>query len=337
MVDSVNFLLSSFPDESLASLISRYHIVSGGYSCSETVLELFGKESFNLASLSVDDVIGVLSRLGRKGREVAASLIHKNSLLPLYAAFVARNVRHFDGLVEGEELYTSKSISGEDNDVWICPGCMEEDRENFGVAYLHRSHQIPGVYSCWKHGRDILSVCQGCYKPFLRRNKMLTVHISGCQCGWSGSSSVGESFVCRTGQSFSIFSREIMLANLEPIPNRILTRAYLKAMGKRGVDHEHGLEDIHGYIFARFDSRFLERVVGGWRNPSARLILSQNNLAGASLSKKLLIGFCLFGSFENFLAAVEYEYESLSYGELKNRMKVDGREKLAEVLGGVFN
>lgn len=61
MVDAVKFLLSSFPDESLASLLSRYHVVSGGYSANETVFDLLGKKAFNLSSLNVDDVRGVES------------------------------------------------------------------------------------------------------------------------------------------------------------------------------------------------------------------------------------------------------------------------------------
>ncbi len=34
----------------------------------------------------------------------------------------------------------------------ICPECMKEDIENFGVAYFHRAHQLSGVCACHKHG-----------------------------------------------------------------------------------------------------------------------------------------------------------------------------------------
>lgn len=111
-------------------------------------------------------MLGVLNRFGGRGVEVAKSLIYNNSLLPLYAAFVARNVKYFDSLVRGEEIYSSKSISGEENKVWVCSECLKEDRKSYGVAYLHRSHQILGVYSCWRHGVEIFSVCPDCSSGF---------------------------------------------------------------------------------------------------------------------------------------------------------------------------
>lgn len=330
MVDAVKFLLSSFPDESLASLLSRYHVVSGGYSVAETILDLFGKKAFNLSSLSVDDVRGVLSRFGDKSIEVAQGLICNNSMLPLYAAFVARNVRFLDGLVVGEEIYSSKSISGEENKVWVCPGCLEEDRKKYGVAYLHRSHQIPGVYSCWKHGIRVFSACPDCSSVFLKRAEVLNVHIAGCDCGWRGSNSVEERDI--TGQLFSVFSREFMIANLAPIPNKVLARAFNKAIGERVLGRGCGLDDINDYIYSSFDDGFLSKVLGGWRNPSTRIIFPRNNVAAAPLSRKLLTGFCLFDTFEKFLAAIQFEYERLSDHESKHRLRVGGRQRLYEEL-----
>ncbi|MHC8341073.1 TniQ family protein [Pseudomonas sp. HLT2-19-2] len=330
MVDAVKFLLSSFSDESLASLLSRYHVVSGGYSVTETILDLFGKKAFNLSSLSVDDVRGVLSRFGDKSIEVAQGLIYKNSMLPLYAAFVARNVRFLDGLVGGEELYSSKSISGEENKVWVCPECLEEDRNKYGV-YLHRSHQIPGVYSCWRHGIRVFSACPDCSSGFLKRAEVLSVHIAGCDCGWRGSTLVEERDI--TGQLFSVFSREFMFANLAPIPNEVLVRAFNKAIGERVSGRGCGLDDINDYIYSNFDGGFLSKVLGGWRNPSARIIFPKNNVAAAPLSRKLLTGFCLFDTFETFLAAIQFEYERLSAHESNHGLRVGGRQRLYEELG----
>lgn len=331
MVDAVKFLLSSFPDESLASLLSRYHVVSGGYSATETMLDIFGKKVLNLSSLSVDDVRGVLSRFGDKSIEVARGLICKNSMLPLYAAFVARNVRFLDGLVGGEEIYSSKSISGEGNKVWACPECLEEDRKKYGVAYLHRAHQIPGVYSCWKHGIRVVSECPDCSSGFLRRAEVVSVHITGCDCGWRGSISVEERDI--TGQLFSVFSREFMIANLAPIPNKILVGVFTKAIGERIVGHGYGLDDINDYIYSSFDGGFLSKVLGEWRNPSARIIFPKNNVAATPLSRKLLTGFCLLDTFEKFLAAIQFEYEGLSEHESKHSLRVGGRKRLYEELG----
>ena len=38
----------------------------------------------------------------------------------------------------------------------FCPLCLEEDRNQYGEAYWHRHHQIPGVLVCLKHGVALL-------------------------------------------------------------------------------------------------------------------------------------------------------------------------------------
>ena len=44
--------------------------------------------------------------------------------------------------------------------VKVCEECMEEDRKLYGKAYLHRSHQLSGVCTCYKH-KTVLGACRG--------------------------------------------------------------------------------------------------------------------------------------------------------------------------------
>lgn len=41
-----------------------------------------------------------------------------------------------------------------DNNYKVCPDCLKED----DVPYLHRSHQIPGVSICYKHGCSLMEI-----------------------------------------------------------------------------------------------------------------------------------------------------------------------------------
>lgn len=93
------------------------------------------------------------------------------------------------------------------------------------------------------------------------------------------------------------------------------------------------MDGINDYIYSNFEGDFLSKVVGGERRRSARIILLNNGVVTAPLSRKLLTAFCLFGTFERFLAAIQVEYESLSAHESQHRLRVDGRQRLDEELG----
>ncbi|WP_144140733.1 TniQ family protein [Paraburkholderia sp. BCC1884] len=38
----------------------------------------------------------------------------------------------------------------------FCPECLREDLQRYGESYWHRSHQLPGVYTCISHRRLLL-------------------------------------------------------------------------------------------------------------------------------------------------------------------------------------
>jgi len=41
------------------------------------------------------------------------------------------------------------------HDAYLCPKCVKEDQDTYGVSYWHREHQIPGVIWCNKHGSPL--------------------------------------------------------------------------------------------------------------------------------------------------------------------------------------
>ncbi len=48
-------------------------------------------------------------------------------------------------------------------DAWRwCHKCTVEDRDEFGISYYHRDHQIPGVFHCAKHKSLLSSNCRHC-------------------------------------------------------------------------------------------------------------------------------------------------------------------------------
>jgi hypothetical protein len=62
----------------------------------------------------------------------------------------------------------------------FCTDCAVDDRDQFGFAYFHREHQLPGVAVCWKHGCVLANGCRKCGRyPILGRPLTMA---GSCNC-----------------------------------------------------------------------------------------------------------------------------------------------------------
>lgn len=72
----------------------------------------------------------------------------------------------------------------------FCKTCVEEDLKSYGIAYWHRSHQLPTSLVCVKH-RSFLSVqCPGCKVPIFSAGREIIRHL-GSVC-WRCSTKLSE-------------------------------------------------------------------------------------------------------------------------------------------------
>ena len=49
----------------------------------------------------------------------------------------------------------------------VCPACAKEDIAAYHNPYYHRSHNMPGVVACWKHGVQLIPVAKRDVRPFI--------------------------------------------------------------------------------------------------------------------------------------------------------------------------
>src|SRR6266699_1991681 len=87
--------------------------------------------------------------------------IDHHTLLPFYGAFFTperlKNLKTQMNSSDPSGLHNRAGISsgrrGIPTPSWLryCPGCVEEDRVQFGESYWHRLHQVPGVELCPVH------------------------------------------------------------------------------------------------------------------------------------------------------------------------------------------
>lgn len=146
------------PDELLYSTFARYHGWSGNENYRKTMRDLFS--SMNVCA--VTDLPCHLQLLSERipGKSINVSeILWNHTLLAYYAPFMGRDrlfrVEEEMRLRDGRSLYMKMGLpaSGVKNNktLQFCQACVDSDREKFGVAYWHRSHQLPGVKVCHNH------------------------------------------------------------------------------------------------------------------------------------------------------------------------------------------
>ena len=151
------------PDESLFSLLSRFHALSGNRLASTTCRVLFGagqrgcQHDFpsNLDALDhrVDGALGD-----------PAKLAYERTLLRFYlplqtyeqsAAALASLCRPTDGILKFRlGILTSRFRAN--HPLKACLDCMRADETVWGTTYWHLAHQYPGVWRCRLHGTLLL-------------------------------------------------------------------------------------------------------------------------------------------------------------------------------------
>lgn len=146
------------PQETLYSLASRHHHVSGNILPFQTSLQLFGhgrQGSMHDMPSRIDEF--VLRSEGILGD--AERVIRERTLLPFYFPYRTESdsanaiaaVRHGGiGGLKGR-LGILASRFGASHPLKACPQCILDDQNVRQVAYWHMEHQWPGAWVCLKH------------------------------------------------------------------------------------------------------------------------------------------------------------------------------------------
>lgn len=146
------------PDESLFSLCSRYHVLSGAYYDRTTCDVLFGHHQRGTQH-DFPSRIDHLVEVTRGSLGSALDIIRGHTLLPYYLPLKSGAMRD-DALaaMRGDGIGSLKyrlglltSGFGANHPLRACPECMASDLSSHGVAYWHVGHQYPGTWVCLQH------------------------------------------------------------------------------------------------------------------------------------------------------------------------------------------
>jgi hypothetical protein len=188
----LHFFPASFSDETLLSRVSRYHLLTGKRQDETSFLALFGKEgnSVDFSELAPPSLTVLASLLPGDPMVQLGNLLKENTFVPFAIPVTRSSVEEFIGT----EFGTSKA----------CLLCLKDDEAMEGVAYLRRSHQLPAVTACWKHGTSLVDACPDCGSHFWRPGKFLTTPVTICGCGWHASNGRNPVYASKAEHEFAI-------------------------------------------------------------------------------------------------------------------------------------
>lgn len=150
--------LNWLPDETVFSLASRHHRIAGNMRSSDTCRQLFG-HAYQGSAHDLPSRIQEFTRRTGGSLGDAKSIITCHTILPFFLPFrTEEDTRAAFAALEGAGLGSLKYKLGlltsrfrANHPLKACHQCMAVDRKEWSIAYWHRSHQLPGAWTCDKH------------------------------------------------------------------------------------------------------------------------------------------------------------------------------------------
>ena len=146
-------LPQAFPDEILYSRFIRYSLTSGEIT-TQLLKRLFGKNKVVLHPY----LTAYVNNLAKLFNEDTNNLIEKQTLFPIFSFYLSHysdSIRLAQCGNNGALVLRRCQLPSFKNKVPLviksCPICIKHDIYKYGVAYWHRTHQIPGITACVKH------------------------------------------------------------------------------------------------------------------------------------------------------------------------------------------
>lgn len=257
---------SPYEDELLYSICARYARLMGHRNLKITLRHLFDRATVTAVADLPTHLAVLAGQLAHVGGPNTEELIDCHTLLPYFAAF-----HH---AAQREEVRAAMRAEGHPH--WLlgliasrvsapgtlryCPSCVGEERGRQGEAYWHRSHQLPGVLACERHG-VWLEKSEVVLPPPVTRHAFVAAEVSIPRSGLARQLVKGaeQTAILDLGRRAQIL--------LEAPPLDVLSSAlrecYLAALARRGFATFSGrlhLEKLRSAFSDFYSTDLLERL-----------------------------------------------------------------------------
>lgn len=148
-----------YKDEILYSIFARYHYYMGNKSTKQSLKEIYGIGTIIPTVELPTNLKCIKKSIGENSKYNVEYFINKHTNLPFYLPFLRKE----DGAAikdlmvnnDGKGIYTKIGIVAggvcTKKELYYCPKCASIESNDFGEAYFHRIHQVPGVLVCPMH------------------------------------------------------------------------------------------------------------------------------------------------------------------------------------------
>lgn len=327
------FFPMSMPDETLHSRITRYHSLSGNRTAAETFHDLFRSTPFSVG-LVPKQIETLAARLPGDPESNVEELICANTMFPAYRPFLGIGQRG-DNVRAGSSLSGVARIPRREGSVHrkakLCSACVQQDLLETGYAYWHRSHHLPGVSVCWRHGESLKHACPKCSHPFFRKLRLLPKLTEPCVCGWSALDPEIVNHGTTLERNFAQFSHEVLQRNFPLMSSETLNAVYVRQCKKRGFIHGKlvGAAKLFDSIRSKYGDESLSRMdkaYGAGKLHQWIRFRSYNGQLDMPLARHMIIAQHLFGCADRFEEALNKELILQSSVGAKRRTKSENTQ-----------
>ncbi|MEO2217690.1 TniQ family protein [Chromobacterium vaccinii] len=247
-------------DETIISMVARYHIQSGNPTIDRTLNTLFDTKQITLNHWIPRHLDRLAEFMPGQTDLLLEGFLQNNTLFPLLNLFLGQ---------KGESAYLmqqslpKRAFAGA-GAVRVCLACVNDDELTHGTPYVHLSHQIPGVYTCTKHQVWLIDRCPNCRQPLSRDGSLPLGLWRECICGYS--LSTFDPKIVRSRQkielSYASFCADLLGSSASPIPADVLREMYRS----RAVEMTGGRKSLldrlvfQGMIHEFYGSVFLAKL-----------------------------------------------------------------------------
>lgn len=304
---TLKFFPTPLPDETLYSLVSRYHLLSGNITPKITFTHLFRKQVSNPASVFPSELNHFEQVTeGYLGSECTALQL---TLYPYFRPFLATEKallierRMYGNYGQSLERIVGCSGGGisSSKHLRFCPICIREDQSSYGVCYWHRSHQLPGALVCFRHNNIWLSKLNSVSHKALRHAACLPDHSFVKQP--KHPTSPPPSALIKLAQA----SHELLIADLPVLNGALVRKIYKQRLSEMGLTKAGFIRQ--GEVHALFQQKYVQL----FEHPAFHKLAKDPKCKGDWLShmltnsrrdkhpaKHLLVILWLFDSFLDF-------------------------------------
>ena len=165
----VEFLFPKpFPDETIFSVLCRFHLLAGFSHFKNHTLPLLGVSTARPSTEFPCFLPRIAELSGLNVHDLATDL----TSIHYYEPFISRDdyLGALKALTTGDTKNLQSRLGSIANRIAsgnclnFCPECLRSDKDKYGVSYWHRVHQLVGITVCPKHSYHLISQRRSKYR-----------------------------------------------------------------------------------------------------------------------------------------------------------------------------